>query len=275
VLQLHKLAQLMRKARFDAGALRLDNVKLNFDLDDCGLPTAASPAGAASFPASTPFSHPYILSPVPLPLSFLPSPRRPPVTLPISFRPSSRCPPVPLPLPFCTASRRPPVPLPLPFLPSFHRPPVVLQLPFLPSFRHPPVLLPLPFLPLLAALLSRFPSLPSPLLAALLSCCNSPSFPGGSIVNSNSSPSFLYFLEPAHLASLCSSICLTPSLSCVAFRSRSSSEAGGGRSVVLPFDCRRPLRRAKRSLYDSIPPAIVCRPAEVALDGQSTPSMTA
>ncbi|CAO1632312.1 unnamed protein product [Parajaminaea phylloscopi] len=41
---LHDLAQVMRRRRFAEGALRIDNVKLNFRLDDDGLPTDASVA---------------------------------------------------------------------------------------------------------------------------------------------------------------------------------------------------------------------------------------
>ncbi|SPO21661.1 related to SSD1 protein [Ustilago trichophora] len=42
ILILHKLAQKMRARRFETGALRIDNVKLSFKLDDNGLPTDAS-----------------------------------------------------------------------------------------------------------------------------------------------------------------------------------------------------------------------------------------
>lgn len=42
ILILHKLAQKMRARRFETGALRIDNVKLSFRLDENGLPTDAS-----------------------------------------------------------------------------------------------------------------------------------------------------------------------------------------------------------------------------------------
>ncbi|EST06187.1 Nucleic acid-binding, OB-fold [Kalmanozyma brasiliensis GHG001] len=42
ILILHELAQKMRARRFDAGALRIDNVKLSFKLDENGLPTDAT-----------------------------------------------------------------------------------------------------------------------------------------------------------------------------------------------------------------------------------------
>ena len=42
ILVLHRLAQKMRARRFETGALRIDNVKLNFKLDENGLPTDAS-----------------------------------------------------------------------------------------------------------------------------------------------------------------------------------------------------------------------------------------
>ncbi|KAJ9477524.1 Protein SSD1 [Pseudozyma hubeiensis] len=42
ILLLHQLAQKMRARRFDTGALRIDNVKLSFKLDENGLPTDAS-----------------------------------------------------------------------------------------------------------------------------------------------------------------------------------------------------------------------------------------
>lgn len=41
---LHDLAQIMRRRRFDEGALSVENVKLNFRLDDNGLPADASAA---------------------------------------------------------------------------------------------------------------------------------------------------------------------------------------------------------------------------------------
>ncbi|KAE8269781.1 hypothetical protein A4X09_0g2548 [Tilletia walkeri] len=43
IRQLHDLAQKLRKRRFDNGALKIDNVKLSFKLDEHGLPTDASP----------------------------------------------------------------------------------------------------------------------------------------------------------------------------------------------------------------------------------------
>ncbi len=46
VLTLHKIAAARRKARFQNGALRLDNVKLNFQLDADGNPCDAHPHGA-------------------------------------------------------------------------------------------------------------------------------------------------------------------------------------------------------------------------------------
>lgn len=42
ILILHQLAQKMRARRFKTGALRIDNVKLSFKLDENGLPTDAS-----------------------------------------------------------------------------------------------------------------------------------------------------------------------------------------------------------------------------------------
>jgi hypothetical protein len=46
VLALHGLAQAMRARRFTNGALRLDNVKLDFRLDADGNPVEAHPHGA-------------------------------------------------------------------------------------------------------------------------------------------------------------------------------------------------------------------------------------
>lgn len=40
---LHDLAQKMRKRRFENGALKIDNIRLSFKLDEHGLPTDASP----------------------------------------------------------------------------------------------------------------------------------------------------------------------------------------------------------------------------------------
>lgn len=45
VLTLHKMAAAMRRRRFENGALRLDNVKLNFTLDADGNPCDAHPHG--------------------------------------------------------------------------------------------------------------------------------------------------------------------------------------------------------------------------------------
>ena len=46
VLVLHKIAAARRRERFQNGALRLDNVKLNFTLDADGNPCDAHPHGA-------------------------------------------------------------------------------------------------------------------------------------------------------------------------------------------------------------------------------------
>lgn len=46
VLALHKIAAARRRERFQNGALRLDNVKLNFTLDADGNPCDAHPHGA-------------------------------------------------------------------------------------------------------------------------------------------------------------------------------------------------------------------------------------
>jgi protein SSD1 len=43
IMTLHNLAVKMRARRFEAGALRIDNVKLSFSLDEAGLPTDAVP----------------------------------------------------------------------------------------------------------------------------------------------------------------------------------------------------------------------------------------
>lgn len=43
VVRLHTLAQALRRGRFDAGALRLDNTKLSFQLDGEGNPTGCCP----------------------------------------------------------------------------------------------------------------------------------------------------------------------------------------------------------------------------------------
>ena len=43
---LHKIAAARRKARFQNGALRLDNVKLDFKLDEDGNPCDTHPHGA-------------------------------------------------------------------------------------------------------------------------------------------------------------------------------------------------------------------------------------
>ncbi|PWN28112.1 RNB-domain-containing protein [Jaminaea rosea] len=42
ITTLHQLAKIMRERRFDGGALKINNVKLNFKLDDDGLPIDAS-----------------------------------------------------------------------------------------------------------------------------------------------------------------------------------------------------------------------------------------
>ncbi len=46
VLALHRIAAARRRARFENGALRLDNVKLNFTLDADGNPIDAHQHGA-------------------------------------------------------------------------------------------------------------------------------------------------------------------------------------------------------------------------------------
>lgn len=45
VLALHRIAAARRRERFENGALRLDNVKLNFTLDANGNPCDAQPHG--------------------------------------------------------------------------------------------------------------------------------------------------------------------------------------------------------------------------------------
>jgi hypothetical protein len=45
VRALQGIAAVMRRVRYENGALRLDNVKLNFDLDSDGNPCAAHPHG--------------------------------------------------------------------------------------------------------------------------------------------------------------------------------------------------------------------------------------
>ena len=49
-LALHSIAVLLRKARFDGGALRLDNTKLCFKLDKDGNPVRDRPGGLRSTP---------------------------------------------------------------------------------------------------------------------------------------------------------------------------------------------------------------------------------
>ena len=53
VLALHAIAQAMRARRFAGGALRLDNVKLDFTLDADGNPTEAHPHGVCQLPGKS------------------------------------------------------------------------------------------------------------------------------------------------------------------------------------------------------------------------------
>ena len=55
VLALHGIASEMRARRFRGGALRLDNVKLDFRLDADGNPCEATPHGARIVTLATPY----------------------------------------------------------------------------------------------------------------------------------------------------------------------------------------------------------------------------